>query len=80
MKKGSLALSGIAQETEQKPTSNPDPAERRNSLFAYLGHYMPKINKVDWIGVRRRYCIYRFSIYVERENKGYIESYDTLCI
>ncbi len=27
-----------AEETEQKPTSNPDPAERRNSLFAYLGH------------------------------------------
>ena len=25
-------------ETEQKPTSNPNPAERRNSLFAYLGH------------------------------------------
>jgi hypothetical protein len=26
------------EETGQKPTSNPDPAERRNSLFAYLGH------------------------------------------
>ncbi len=26
------------EETEQKPTSNPNPAERRNSLFAYLGH------------------------------------------
>jgi ABC-type ATPase with predicted acetyltransferase domain len=26
------------QETGQKPTSNPDPAELRNSLFAYLGH------------------------------------------
>ena len=25
-------------EAEQKPTSNPEPAERRNSLFAYLGH------------------------------------------
>jgi hypothetical protein len=31
-------LSEPAQETEQKPTSNPEPAERRNSLFAYLGH------------------------------------------
>jgi hypothetical protein len=31
-------LSEVEQETEQKPTSNPDPAERRNSLFAYLGH------------------------------------------
>lgn len=26
------------QETGQKPTSNPPIAERRNSLFAYLGH------------------------------------------
>jgi hypothetical protein len=26
------------EETGQKPTSNPNPAERRNSLFAYLGH------------------------------------------
>lgn len=26
------------QETGQKPTLNPDPEERRNSLFAYLGH------------------------------------------
>ena len=25
-------------ETGQKPTSNPNPAERRNCLFAYLGH------------------------------------------
>jgi len=25
-------------ETMQKPSSNPNPAERRNSLFAYLGH------------------------------------------
>jgi hypothetical protein len=25
-------------ETGQKPTSNPEPAERRNSLFSYLGH------------------------------------------
>jgi hypothetical protein len=25
-------------ETMKKPTSNRDPAERRNSLFAYLGH------------------------------------------
>ena len=28
----------VEQETSQKPTSNPEPAERRNSLFAYLGH------------------------------------------
>jgi hypothetical protein len=26
------------EETGQKPTSNPNPTERRNSLFAYLGH------------------------------------------
>jgi hypothetical protein len=26
------------EETGQKPTLNPNPAERRNSLFAYLGH------------------------------------------
>jgi hypothetical protein len=31
-------LSEVEAETEQKPTSNPNPAERRNSLFAYLGH------------------------------------------
>jgi hypothetical protein len=31
-------LSEAEQETDQKPTSNPNPAERRNSLFAYLGH------------------------------------------
>ena len=31
-------MSEVEQETEQKPTSNPNPAERRNSLFAYLGH------------------------------------------
>jgi hypothetical protein len=31
-------LSEVEQETGQKPTSNPNPAERRNSLFAYLGH------------------------------------------
>ena len=31
-------MSEPEQETEQKPTSNPNPAERRNSLFAYLGH------------------------------------------
>jgi hypothetical protein len=31
-------LSEVGQETGQKPTSNPNPAERRNSLFAYLGH------------------------------------------
>jgi hypothetical protein len=31
-------LSEAEQETTQKPTSNPNPAERRNSLFAYLGH------------------------------------------
>jgi hypothetical protein len=31
-------LSEPEQQTEQKPTSNPNPAERRNSLFAYLGH------------------------------------------
>ena len=28
----------LEAETGQKPTSNPIPAERRNSLFAYLGH------------------------------------------
>jgi hypothetical protein len=26
------------EETGQKPTSNPNPTERRDSLFAYLGH------------------------------------------
>jgi hypothetical protein len=31
-------LSEPQEETGQKPTSNPNPAERRNSLFAYLGH------------------------------------------
>ena len=31
-------MSEPEQETGQKPTSNPEPAERRNSLFAYLGH------------------------------------------
>ncbi|MGD0995958.1 MAG: hypothetical protein ABR909_10610 [Candidatus Bathyarchaeia archaeon] len=31
-------MSEPRQETEQKPTSNPEPAERRNSLFACLGH------------------------------------------
>jgi hypothetical protein len=31
-------LSEPEGETGQKPTSNPNPAERRNSLFAYLGH------------------------------------------
>ena len=31
-------LSDAEQETSQKPTSNPNSAERRNSLFAYLGH------------------------------------------
>ncbi|MCW3994973.1 MAG: hypothetical protein NWE98_02340 [Candidatus Bathyarchaeota archaeon] len=31
-------MSEVDQETGQKPTSNPNPAERRNSLFAYLGH------------------------------------------
>ena len=31
-------MSETEQETGQKPTSNPDPAERRNRLFAYLGH------------------------------------------
>ena len=31
-------MSEVEQETSQKPTSNPNPAERRNSLFAYLGH------------------------------------------
>lgn len=31
-------MSESEEETGQKPTSNPDPAERRNSLFAYLGH------------------------------------------
>jgi hypothetical protein len=34
------ALNSLAeeQETGQKPSSNPPIAERRNSLFAYLGH------------------------------------------
>jgi hypothetical protein len=31
-------LSKAEQETEPKPTSNPNPSERRNSLFAYLGN------------------------------------------
>jgi hypothetical protein len=31
-------LSEAEQETSQKPTSTPNSAERRNSLFAYLGH------------------------------------------
>ena len=31
-------MSDMESETSQKPSSNPDPAERRNSLFAYLGH------------------------------------------
>ena len=31
-------MSEPEQETGQKPTSNPNQAERRNSLFAYLGH------------------------------------------
>ena len=31
-------MSEIEAGTDQKPTSNPNPAERRNSLFAYLGH------------------------------------------
>ncbi len=31
-------MSEVEQETGQKPSSNLDPAERRNSLFAYLGH------------------------------------------
>jgi hypothetical protein len=30
-------LSEPEAETGQKPTSNPNPAERRNSLFTYLG-------------------------------------------
>jgi hypothetical protein len=33
-----IELSETEKETEQKPTSDPEPAERRNSLFAYLGH------------------------------------------
>jgi hypothetical protein len=33
-----LKLSEPEEEIGQKPTSNPNPAERRNSLFAYLGH------------------------------------------
>jgi hypothetical protein len=28
----------ILVELEEKPTLNPNPAERRNSLFSYLGH------------------------------------------
>ena len=31
-------MSEAEAETGQKPTLNPNPAERRNSLFAYLGH------------------------------------------
>ena len=31
-------MSELNQETAQKPTLNPIPVERRNSLFAYLGH------------------------------------------
>lgn len=31
-------MSEPEEETGQKPTLNPEPAERRNSLFAYLGH------------------------------------------
>jgi len=31
-------LSEPETETGQKPSTNPEPAERRNSLFAYLGH------------------------------------------
>jgi hypothetical protein len=31
-------LGELEEETGQKPASNPIPAERRNSLFAYLGH------------------------------------------
>ena len=31
-------MSEPEEETGQKPTSNPNSAERRNSLFAYLGH------------------------------------------
>jgi hypothetical protein len=31
-------LSEPKEETGQKPTSNTNPAERRNSLFAYFGY------------------------------------------
>jgi hypothetical protein len=37
-RKWALKLSEPIEETVQKPTSNPNPAERRSSLFAYLGH------------------------------------------
>ena len=33
-----LAMSEPETETNPKPASNQNPAERRNSLFAYLGH------------------------------------------
>ena len=33
-------MSETGLEPSQKPTSNPNPVERRNSLFAYLGHCM----------------------------------------
>ena len=31
-------MSEVEGKASQKPTSNPEPGERRNSLFAYLGH------------------------------------------
>ncbi len=31
-------MTEVEGETSQKPTSNPEPGERRNSLFSYLGH------------------------------------------
>jgi hypothetical protein len=31
-------LVDIEKDEDEKPSSNPNPAERRNSLFAYLGH------------------------------------------
>jgi len=34
---GKLHLGESEAETEQKPISNPNPVERRNSLFTYLG-------------------------------------------
>ena len=38
-------MSEAEQETSQKPTSNPNPAEHRNSLFAYLGHCIRLIHE-----------------------------------
>lgn len=37
-RKDARPMSEVEGEASQKPTSNPEPGERRNSLFAYLGH------------------------------------------